>query len=98
MQSIKTSDALGLIEWSRIAVPARDESLQDETYLPQEGCAEFRHQAELAVADMVADTERLGLYDVDPADVAAALRAARREPKARPRTGSPSDTRGGVYF
>jgi excisionase family DNA binding protein len=38
-----------------------------------------RHQAELAFADMVAATERLGLYDVDPADVAAALKAARRE-------------------
>jgi hypothetical protein len=38
-----------------------------------------RHQAELAFADMVADTERLGLYDVDPADVAAALKAARRK-------------------
>jgi excisionase family DNA binding protein len=38
-----------------------------------------RHQAELAFADMVADTERLGLYDVDPADIAAALKAARRK-------------------
>jgi hypothetical protein len=28
---------------------------------------------------MVADTERLGLYDVDPADIAAALKAARRK-------------------
>lgn len=38
-----------------------------------------RHQAELAFADMVADTERLGLYDVDRADVTAALKAARRK-------------------
>jgi len=37
-----------------------------------------RTQAELAFADMVADTERLGLYDADPAQVRAALKAARR--------------------
>jgi excisionase family DNA binding protein len=37
-----------------------------------------RSQAELAFADMIADTERLGLYDADPADVKAALKAARR--------------------
>jgi excisionase family DNA binding protein len=37
-----------------------------------------RSQAELAFADMVADTERLGLYDADPAEVKAALKAARR--------------------
>ena len=37
-----------------------------------------RSQAELALADMVADTERLGLYDTDPAEVTAALKAARR--------------------
>ena len=36
-------------------------------------------QAELAFADMVADTERLGLYDSDPAEVKAALKAARRK-------------------
>ena len=35
-------------------------------------------QAELAFADMIADTERLGLYDADPAQVKAALKAARR--------------------
>ncbi len=39
-----------------------------------------RSQAELAFADMVADTERLGLYDADPAEVKAALKAARRNP------------------
>jgi len=38
-----------------------------------------RDQAELAFADMVADTERLGLYDADPAEVKAALKAARRK-------------------
>lgn len=38
-----------------------------------------RSQAELAFADMIADTERLGLYDTDPADVKAALKAARRK-------------------
>jgi excisionase family DNA binding protein len=38
-----------------------------------------RHQAELALADMVADTERLGLYDIDPDEVKAALKAARRK-------------------
>jgi hypothetical protein len=37
-----------------------------------------RSQAELALADMVADTERLGLYDTDLAEVRAALKAARR--------------------
>jgi excisionase family DNA binding protein len=36
-----------------------------------------RSQAELAFEDMVADTERLGLYDADPALVKAALKAAR---------------------
>jgi excisionase family DNA binding protein len=40
-----------------------------------------RSQAELALADMVADTERLGLYDTDPAEVRAALKAARRAPE-----------------
>jgi excisionase family DNA binding protein len=34
--------------------------------------------AELALADMIADTERLGLYDADPKDVKAALKAARK--------------------
>jgi excisionase family DNA binding protein len=38
-----------------------------------------RSQAELAFADMVAETERLGLYDADPAEVKAALKAARRK-------------------
>jgi excisionase family DNA binding protein len=38
-----------------------------------------RSQAEVAFADMVADTERLGLYDSDPAEVKAALKAARRK-------------------
>jgi len=38
-----------------------------------------RSQAELAFADMVADTERLSLYDADPAEVKAALKAARRQ-------------------
>jgi excisionase family DNA binding protein len=37
-----------------------------------------RSQAELAFANMVAETERLGLYDADPAEVKAALRAARK--------------------
>jgi excisionase family DNA binding protein len=37
-----------------------------------------RSQAELAFADMVADTERLGLYDADPAQARAALQADRR--------------------
>jgi excisionase family DNA binding protein len=36
-----------------------------------------RRQAEFALADMVADTERLGLYDADPAEVRAALNASR---------------------
>lgn len=38
-----------------------------------------RSQAELAFADMVADTERLGLYNADPEEVKAALKAARRK-------------------
>jgi len=37
-----------------------------------------RNQAELAFADMVVDTERLGLYDADPEEVKAALTAARK--------------------
>jgi excisionase family DNA binding protein len=40
-----------------------------------------RSAAELALADMIADTERLDLYDADPADVEAALRAARKKPE-----------------
>ena len=44
-----------------------------------------RSQAELALADMVADAERLGLYDTDPTEVKAALKAARQrqEPTRR---------------
>lgn len=38
-----------------------------------------RSAAELALADMIADTERLGLYDADPDDVKAALKAARKK-------------------
>jgi excisionase family DNA binding protein len=38
-----------------------------------------RSQAELAFADMVADTERLGLYSADPGEVKAALKASRRK-------------------
>jgi excisionase family DNA binding protein len=38
-----------------------------------------RSQAEAAFADMVADTEQLGLYDADPGEVKAALKAARRK-------------------
>lgn len=41
-----------------------------------------RSAAELAFADMIADTERLGLYDADPDDVKAALKAARKRPGA----------------
>jgi excisionase family DNA binding protein len=37
-----------------------------------------RSQAELALAEMVADAERLGLYDMDPAEVDAALKASRQ--------------------
>jgi excisionase family DNA binding protein len=37
-----------------------------------------RSQAELAFADMVADTERLDLYGTSPAEVKAALEAARK--------------------
>jgi excisionase family DNA binding protein len=39
-----------------------------------------RSHAEIAFADMMADTERLGLYDADPAEVRAALKAARQHP------------------
>lgn len=38
-----------------------------------------RSQAEAAFADMVADTERMGLYDADPAEIKEALKAARRK-------------------
>jgi len=37
-----------------------------------------RNRAEQALADMVADSERLGLYDDDPQAAHAAVRAARR--------------------
>jgi excisionase family DNA binding protein len=39
-----------------------------------------RSAAELALADMIADTERLGLYDASPEDVRTALRHARKKP------------------
>jgi hypothetical protein len=41
--------------------------------------AEEDYGAAAPFADMVADTERLGLYDADPAQVKAALKAARRK-------------------
>lgn len=41
-----------------------------------------RRQAEMALADMVADTERLDLYDLDPDEVASALKSARTSPDA----------------
>jgi excisionase family DNA binding protein len=186
VESIKTSDTIVIIDWGFMPTPAKDESLQDETYWPQEDTAEIidflsalqtrgreaadprprltgadgcsveipepmfevllqvaaamkaglavtvvphhltlstqeaadllrisrttlvrlletgaipfekpsrhrkvrlndlleyrrrqRSQAELAFADMVADTERLGLYDSDPAEVRKALKSAR---------------------
>ena len=40
-----------------------------------------RSQAELAFAEMIADAERLGLYDADPEEVQAALKAARKQPE-----------------
>lgn len=42
-----------------------------------------RSHAEQALADMVADTERLGLYDESPGDVREALKAARAERASR---------------
>jgi len=38
-----------------------------------------RNAAELAFTDMIADTERLGLYDLDPDQARAALNAARNK-------------------
>ncbi|HEX3963698.1 MAG TPA: helix-turn-helix domain-containing protein [Trebonia sp.] len=38
-----------------------------------------RSQAEIAFAEMIADTERMSLYDADPAEVKAALKAARKK-------------------
>ncbi|OHV39402.1 hypothetical protein BBK14_32950 [Parafrankia soli] len=38
-----------------------------------------RHAADLAFADMVADTERLGLYDGSPDETRTALKAARKK-------------------
>jgi excisionase family DNA binding protein len=38
-----------------------------------------REVAELAFADMIADTKRLGLYDVAPDEARAALKAARKK-------------------
>jgi hypothetical protein len=43
------------------------------TPIPCGTCREF------ALADMVAQTERFGLYDLDPAEVRAALKAARKK-------------------
>jgi excisionase family DNA binding protein len=40
-----------------------------------------RSMAEVAFADMVADTERLGLYEASSAEVKAALKAARESPE-----------------
>lgn len=40
-----------------------------------------RSQSELAFEDMIAHTERLGLYDANPAQAKAALRAARSRPE-----------------
>jgi excisionase family DNA binding protein len=42
-----------------------------------------RSAAELALADMIADTERLGLYDSDPDEIRAALKAARKQREMR---------------
>jgi len=42
---------------------------------------QLRSRAEVAFAEMVTETERLGLYDADPAEVKAALKAARRKPE-----------------
>lgn len=39
-----------------------------------------RSTAELALADMIADTERLGLYDAGPQEIKAALKIARKKP------------------
>jgi excisionase family DNA binding protein len=38
-----------------------------------------RDAAELAFADMVPDTERLGLYELDPGEARAALKTARKK-------------------
>ncbi|WP_416211009.1 hypothetical protein [Frankia sp. Cr2] len=38
-----------------------------------------RNAADLAFADMVADTERLGLYDINPDKTRATLKAARKK-------------------
>jgi len=38
-----------------------------------------RSRAEEALADMVADTERLGLYNTDPEAVRAVIKAARAD-------------------
>jgi excisionase family DNA binding protein len=38
-----------------------------------------RGKAEIAFAEMIAETERLGLYDADPSEVKAALKAARHK-------------------
>src|ERR1700729_519920 len=40
-----------------------------------------RSQAELAFAEMTADAERMGLYNADPEEVKAALKAARKKPE-----------------
>lgn len=41
-----------------------------------------RSAAEIALAEMIADTERLGFCAADPPDIKAALKAARKRPEA----------------
>jgi hypothetical protein len=43
-----------------------------------EGGRRQQTQTDIALAEMVADTERLGLYDVDTAELRGALNAARK--------------------
>lgn len=71
------------------ATASQEEKAQPPPQVRLDDLLEYRRRqrsvAEFALADMIADTERLGLYDTDPDDVKAALRAARKRPEGQPR-------------
>jgi excisionase family DNA binding protein len=90
---LSTQEAAGLLRISRTtlvrlletgAIPFEKPSRHRKVRLDDllEYRRRQRSQAEIALAEMVADTERLGLYDIDPDEMKAALKAARKDSKA----------------
>jgi len=75
---LSTQEAADLL---RISIPFEKPSRHRKVRL--DDLLEYRRRqreaAELTFADMIADTERLGLYDADPDDARAAVKAARRK-------------------